>query len=255
MMENPGFDAVLARLLDHRELDAQALADRSGSTAAEVRAVLAGKDPDEDTLRLLAPALGFHAVDLFVLAGRAVPEDLAPLDAQAALSTANIVTDAACLPGTERRDLLALIRSLPQKERRVDFVPRTPVLLTGGAGSWVIRMLQYRNLTRMGIAKALAFVTTTYLSAATFGVIGADRVELTPSLVTDFAAVLGIDARDLAAATGVLLPQAPPPPSAAAADVAELLWEARRLSAAQAQHVSELARALRRDHTAGDAPA
>ncbi|MFE3037354.1 hypothetical protein ACFXKY_37590 [Streptomyces canus] len=87
MTEHPGFGALLARLLDHRGLG----------------------DPDAELLRRLAPALGLHTVDLFLLARQAVPDDLAPLDATAApwvKSTA------------ERRDLLRLVRSLPQEKRR-----------------------------------------------------------------------------------------------------------------------------------------
>lgn len=119
--------------------------------------------------------------------------------------------------------------------------------LAGGPGKGVVRMLQYRNLDWTGMAKALALVTPTYLSAATYGVIGSGREELTPRLVTDFAALLGMDARDLAALTGVDLPELPPPPPTEAADAAALLWEARRLSAAQAQHVADVARSLRTD--------
>ncbi|WP_053853238.1 hypothetical protein [Streptomyces sp. NRRL B-24085] len=63
--------------------------------------------------------------------------------------------------------------------------------------------------------------------------------------MTDFAALLGIDAGDLAALTGVVLREAPPPPPRRAVDAAALLWAARRLSAAQARQISELARSLR----------
>lgn len=106
-------------------------------------------------------------------------------------------------------------------------------------------MLQYRNLGWTGMSKALAFATPTYLSASTYGVIGFGQKKLTPHLVTDFSTVLGIDARELAAATGVPLPEeTPPSPPPAATDAAQLLWEARRLSAAQARHATERARAL-----------
>lgn len=108
-------------------------------------------------------------------------------------------------------------------------------------------MLQYRNLSWSGMALTLAYATPTYLSAATYGVIGSGRKELTPRLVTDFAAVLGIDVRDLAALTGVVLREVPPPPPPEAVDAAALLWEGRRLSAAQARHVSELAHSMRGD--------
>ncbi|MFF2777338.1 hypothetical protein ACFVU3_20800 [Streptomyces sp. NPDC058052] len=245
---HPGFGATLTRLLDHRGAGARETADRAGATADEVRAVLAGRSPGDDLLRRLGPALGLHAVDLFVLAGRTVPDDLAPLDATAAQWAWITVGDAARLPEPERRALLRLVRSLPQEERRAPFVPQPLAPLADGPGGWIVRMLQYRNLSRTGMAHALAYVTPTYLSAATYGVIGSGRMELTPRLVTDFAAVLGIDAGELAAMTGVPLPGPPDPPFPEATYAAELLWAARRLSAGQAQHVSEVAGALREDH-------
>ncbi|MEV6012127.1 hypothetical protein AB0M29_35670 [Streptomyces sp. NPDC051976] len=246
MMEHPGFSVPLARLLGHREIGAQELADRAGLAAGEVHAVLAGNNPGEGLLRRLAPALNFRAVDLFILAGLAVPEDMAPLDATAAQSIASAVTDAVRLPAAGRRELLQMIRSMPQEERCSRFSPKSLMPLTGGPGAWVIRMLQYRNLNWTGMARTLAFVTPTYLSAATYGVIGSGRKALSPRLVTDFAALLGIDARELATLTGVALRGRPAPPSPEAVDAAEFLWAARQLSAAQAQHVSELARSLRR---------
>ncbi|MCX4704190.1 hypothetical protein [Streptomyces sp. NBC_01373] len=247
MTEHPGFGTMLAWLLDHRELGAQELADRAGLNADEVRAVLAGDSPGEELLRRLGPALGFHAVDLFILARLAVPDDMAPLDATAAMWVRNTVTDAVRLPAAGRRELLQLVRSLPQEERCSSFAPKPLMPLAGGPGAWVIRMLQYRNLNWTGMAVTLAFVTPTYLSAATYGVIGSGRKELTPRLVTDFAALLGIDARDLAALTGVMLTEVPPPPAPEAVDAAALLWEARRLSAAQARHTFDLARSMRGD--------
>jgi hypothetical protein len=240
-----------AWLLDHRDLDVQELADRAGLTAHAVRAVLAGESPDERLLRQLAPALGFHAVDLFILAELAVPDDVAPLDATAANWVARTVTDAVRLPAARRRELLQLIRSLPQEERRSSFTPKPLMPLAGGPGAWVISMLQYRNLNWMGMAKTLAFATPTYLSAATYGVIGSGRKELTPRLVTDFAALLGIDARELAALSGVFLREMPPSPSPEAVDAAALPREARQLSADQARHVAELARSLRGNSRAG----
>ncbi|MGE7388191.1 hypothetical protein ACQKM2_22245 [Streptomyces sp. NPDC004126] len=90
------------------------------------------------------------------------------------------------------------------------------------------------------MAKTLAVVTPTYLSAATYGVIGAGRKELTPRLVTDFAALLGIDAYELAALTGIVLSEVPRLPSSEVVDAAALLWEVRRLSATQARHISDV---------------
>ncbi|MFF4113647.1 hypothetical protein [Streptomyces sp. NPDC001714] len=251
MTEHLGFGAMLARLLDHRKFTAQELTERGGLTADEVRAVLAGKIPTEAMLRRLAPALGFQAVDLFILSGQAVPEDLAPLEATAAQWAVSTVTESVRLPAAGRCELLKLIRSLPQEERRFSFAPKPPVPLTGGPGAWVIGMLQYRNLNWMGMARVLAFVTPSYLSAATYGVIASGRKELTPRLVTDSAALLGIDVRELALLTGVSLREVPPPPSPEAADAAALLWEARRLTAVQARYVCEAARSLREDSPGG----
>ncbi|WP_329306807.1 hypothetical protein OG322_21490 [Streptomyces sp. NBC_01260] len=241
----PGFGTGLAWLLDHRGLSATELADRAGPAADEVRAVLAGERPGEALLRRLAPALGLHAVDLFVLAGATVPDDLAPLDTAAAQPASRIVMDAVHLPPAGRHELLRFVRSLPQEDRRSRFAPEQPAPLADGPGGRLIRMFRYRNLNRSGLAHALAVVTPTYLSAPTYGVIGAGGKELTPRLVTDFAALLGIDARELALLTGVVLPETPQPAAPEAVDAAALLWEVRRLSAAQARNVAELANSMR----------
>ncbi|MEY9969052.1 transcriptional regulator with XRE-family HTH domain [Streptacidiphilus sp. MAP12-16] len=250
MTEHPGFGVMLARLLDHREFSVEELADCAGLTVDEIRAVLAGEAPSEGLLRRISPAVGFHTVDLFILAGLAVPDDMAPLDAAAEQWAPYIVMDAVHLPVAARRELLLLIRSLPQEERLSVFAPRRLAPLAD-PGGWVIRMLQYRNLSWTGMGKTLAVVTPTYLSASTYGVISSGRQELTPRLVTDFAALLGIDAQELAALTGVYLSEVPPSPAPEAVDAAALLWEARRLSAAQARRVSELAGSMRGDSANG----
>ncbi|MGW1215706.1 hypothetical protein ACWD5F_39370 [Streptomyces sp. NPDC002499] len=247
MTERPDFGGMLARLLDHRGLGAQELADRADSTADEVRAVLAGEPPVEGLHQRLAPALGFHAVDLFILAGLAIPDDLAPLDAEAGRWASHLVMNAVHLPAAGRRELLQIIRSLPQEERRSTFIPTglAPLPEDSRPGDQVIRMFWYRNLNWTGMAHTLSVVTPTYLSASTYGVISDGRKGLTPRLVTDFAALLGIDASELAKLTGIHLPESPPPAPPEAVDAAALLWEIRRLSAAQTQHAAELARSMR----------
>ncbi|MFD8688682.1 hypothetical protein [Streptomyces sp. NPDC059651] len=240
-----GSDAFRVWLRDHRGIVAPEPGRRAGPADEEVRAVLAGEHPGEEALRRWAPALGLHAADLFVLAGLAVPDDLAPLDAAAARCVPHLVMDAAHLPAEGRRQLLSHVRSLPQADRRSPFVPERAVPLAEGPGGRLIRMCQYRNLSPTGLAHTLAVLTPTYLSAATYGVIGAGRKELTPRLVTDFAALLGIEAGELAALTGVVLPAPPRPPAPEAADAAALLWAARRLSAAQARHAAEVASSMR----------
>ncbi|MFI1281432.1 hypothetical protein ACH4U5_11850 [Streptomyces sp. NPDC020858] len=250
MTNSPDFGMALGRLLDRKGVGVQHLADLAGVTADEIRAVLARETPGEGLLRRLATALGFHAVDLFVLAGVEVPADLAPLDAAAASWVPNIVMDAVHLPSAGRRELLQIIRSLPREERRSRFAPEKPAPLADSPGGRLIRMCRYRNLKWSGLAHILAVVTPTYLSTSTYGVISDGHKELTPRLVTDFAAILGIEARELAALTGVFLPETPEPAAPEAVDAAALLWEVRCLSATQAQHVAELADSMRGDSRA-----
>lgn len=250
MTHGSGFGVLLTWLLDRRGLGVRDLADRTGVTADEVRTVLAGRAPGEALLRRIAPAVGFRTVDLFILAGQAVPDDLAPLDGAAREWAPRIVSDGIHLPAAGRRELLRFIRSLPREGRLSVFVPQ-PLAALAERGGAVIRMLQYRNLGWTGMQRVLTVATPTLLSASTYGLIGSGRKELTPRLVTDFAAVLGIDALELAALTGVRMREVPPPPPPEAVDAAALLWETRRLSATQARHVSELARSMRGDSANG----
>ncbi|MEV0091992.1 hypothetical protein [Streptomyces sp. NPDC050738] len=245
MTEPLEFGTMLAWLLDHRALDARELAERAESTADDIRAVCAGSIPGPELLRQLAPALGFHAADLFILAGLQVPDDLAPLDAAAGRWGARIVMDAVHLPSAGRQEVLRLIRSLPREKRSSPFSPHQYGNLSDRPGGRLIRMASYRNLGRSDLAHVLAVLTPSYLSASTYTVIGADRKELTPRLVADFASLLGVDARELAGLTGVALSESPAPAAQEAVDAAALLWAARGLSTTQAESVAELAHSLR----------
>ncbi|MER5479645.1 hypothetical protein ABT026_22150 [Streptomyces sp. NPDC002734] len=250
MTQSPEFATTAGRLLEHRGLRPARLAARAGVDEREITALLAGSTPDGEPLRRLAVPLGLPAVDLFVLAGLPVPGDLAPLSSAAGPWAAYLVMHGAHLTAEERRELLDYVRSLPQEDRvHPGFAPRVPAPRADLPGGRVIRMFRYRNLDWSHLAKVLAVITPTYLSASTYGVVGSGRKELTPRLVTDFAALLGVDAVELAGLTDVVLDEAPPPPAPEAVDAAALLWEARRLSAAQARQAAELALSLRGDDT------
>ncbi|MFG1810921.1 hypothetical protein [Streptomyces sp. NPDC049040] len=251
MAEVPEFGAMLASLLGRREVRVRDVAASARLNADGIRAVLSGESPSTELVRRLASALGFHAVDLLILAGLEVPSDLEPLDPAAELWVPRIVTEAVHLKAAGRGEVLHLVRSLPQEERTGVFVPQRLHPLSSAPGNRIIRMLRYRNLSWSGLAKTMAVLTPTYLAASTFGRIGADRKELTPRLVIDFSALLGIEAGELAAMTGVVLPGIPPPPPPEAQDAAALLWEARRLSAEQAEYVAALARSMRGDSRNG----
>jgi hypothetical protein len=244
----PGFGVLLARLSDHRRLDIDALSRLAGIPGPELRAVFDGVPPNPSTLRQLAPAFGLHAADLFVLAGVAVPDELAPLDAEARGTLPHLVRRAMCLAPEQRRGLRQFVGALPQ-ERRTQPVraPRAYEQYGPGFGGVLVRMLGNRNLDRMGTARTFVHLTGRYWSAATYGVVGHGRKELTPDLLADFATVLGVPADDLAALTGIGLPAATPPQNPATADVARLVWDLRRLTAAQVHQVHETAESMRQE--------
>jgi hypothetical protein len=110
------------------------------------------------------------------------------------------------------------------------------------------RMLATRNLNWMSSVRVLYAVSLgrVYWSAATVGVVGRGCREVTPALVTVFAAALGIPAGDLAAIGGMRLSADAEillNPSADA--IAELTWEARRLAAEQVKLGDGKAEAMR----------
>ncbi|MEV6973140.1 hypothetical protein [Kitasatospora sp. NPDC093806] len=241
------FDALLARLMRHRALDAAVLAAAAGTGPAELRAVLDGRAPGGELLRGLGPVLGLHAADLFVLAGQPVPDDLTPVTRNPHWSVDSVVHDTMAMPAGDRRLLLEAIRAQPTVVRQGrGGVDRPHHRYEPGFGAVLLDLAHSRNLTWPGTAKALYAVTggRTYLAASTVGGIGRGTVEATPELVAGFAGLLGIPARDLAAFGGVRLPDGLPPLHPRAADVAGVVWEARRLTTAQLQEVRLVSRRL-----------
>ncbi|MGW5350658.1 hypothetical protein ACWERV_09070 [Streptomyces sp. NPDC004031] len=233
MSEGIPFGTRLALLLDHRGLPAAELASRTGEA------------PAADLLRRLAPALGLHTVDLFVLADLDVPPDLEPRHPDAEGEVGSVVTHAVRLPPTEQRRLLAHMRALPDEEASgAPFGRPTDDGYRHTPGGRIVRMLRHRNLSRSGIAHVLGACTPTYLSAATYHAIRTERTELTPRLVTDFGTVLGIDAHELALLTGGPHP-GPSSTGPVEGEEAALLWAARRLSAAQLAPLHVMVRAQR----------
>lgn len=76
MTAYPGFSVLLARLLAQRGTDAASLSSSSAIAESEIRAVLDGGRASEALLHALAPALGLHVADLFVIANVPLPDDL-----------------------------------------------------------------------------------------------------------------------------------------------------------------------------------
>lgn len=235
----------VALLADRRELGIEALAHRSGVTESALRDVLQGAAPSPELLRQLAPALGLHTADLFVMAGTAVPDDLAPADAQAGTYAARLAERAMGLTPDKRRELRGLVASLPQEVPRQP-PPRPPAhqQYPEGPGAVPLRLLRNRNLGWSATARTFLSLTGRYWSASTYGMVGHGRKPLTPDLLVDFSTVLGIPPGDLSALTGVALPDDCPTPPPAARDVAELVWDVRRLTAPQLQQVCGVAQSM-----------
>ncbi|GIM89768.1 XRE family transcriptional regulator [Paractinoplanes toevensis] len=242
------FGSHLARLIDVRGLDAAALAGRAATGEHEIRAVLDGGEPEPVLLRRLAPALGLHRSDLFLIADLPVPDDLSLVDPAARGRVDWLAWSLTYLPGAVA-ELHEFVGSLPPASRPPAAPPPRPLeQYPPGAGGLVLRLLHNRNLGWSGIAKYLFGAGGgPMLSASTIGMIGRGPKTLTPELLGGFAAVLDLTAGDLAALTDVepALPAAPTRPG-----VAALLWDARRLTAAQVDQLHDRAHTIRHERAA-----
>ncbi|MFB7126449.1 hypothetical protein [Kitasatospora sp. NPDC056273] len=241
------FDALLAHLTEHRALDSTALSAAAGTAPAELQAVLNGRPPTGRLLRDLGPVFGLHAADLFVLAGQSVPDDLTPVTRDPNWSVGSVIHNTMVMPAEHRRVLLDAIRAQPLVEREGrGGVDRPYHRYRPGFGAALLKLTHSRNLTWSSTAKALYAVTDgrIYLSPSTIGGVGRGIVEATPELVAGFAGVLGFPVSDLAALGGVRLPDDLPPLHSRAADMASVIWEARRLTTAQLEDLELTSRHL-----------
>jgi hypothetical protein len=242
---------MLTRLLEHRRSSIAELSASSGVAESGLRPVVDGTPPNASQLYALAPVLGFHAADLFVIADVALPEDLTPLDRAAGDVISDLVNVMMALPPDRRLPIHRLIAELPQqpRSRNQPVKPlRTYDQREGGFGAMLVSMLcDNRNLhCSTNLAKTIAMLTRgrMYLSAPTYVAIGRARSFLRSDLVVGFATALGIAAGDLAAVIGVELPDEPLRDDPLASEMAQLIWDFRRLSAAQAAHVLDEAEAM-----------
>jgi hypothetical protein len=123
------FGTRLARLLQHRGV-------------VSVQA----DEPDDDMLRRLAPALGLHTADLFLFAGRTLPDDLAPAELTGPWDVDALVGWRAYeLDAAGRARLREFVDGLPARP-----VTRTRPFPSDGreltAGTILRRLLENRNL-------------------------------------------------------------------------------------------------------------
>ncbi|GGR77367.1 hypothetical protein GCM10010169_22020 [Micromonospora fulviviridis] len=245
----PAFGVQLMRLAELRGVDVSSLASRAAVPEPVITAVLDGGEPDPSLLCRLAPALGLHASDLFVIAGQRVSDDLAPLDPAAASNLGSLSWSLTYLPRAVP-ELHQLVRSLPQQPRPQQPPARTPQYqqYPNSAGGPILRLLHNRNLNWLGSSKYLFGIgRRDVLSASTIGMIGRGTKTLTPDLLVGFAAFLDISSGHLSTLTGIDLAGDHSPAHPDAAEAAQLIWNARRLTAGQLQRVRDRAHAIRHE--------
>ncbi|MGW2281072.1 hypothetical protein [Streptomyces sp. NPDC001770] len=262
MAEGAEFAVLLGRLMKRRRLDVAALSrsaglaegerdgDSNGNGNGGLSGVLGGDEPSPSVLRKLAPALGLHTADLFVIAGAEVPDDLAPVDPRAGADVHRLVRIGNTLTPEQHVLLRTFVASLPQEGRVLPpLTPWPPAVerYPGGPGALLMRLLRNRNLGWTAAAKTFLVATGRYWSPATYGGVGRGTVPLTGELLADFGAVLDVPAADLAALTG-LTPADPPSNPASACStpgrVSGLVWDVRRLTADQLSGATAFAESL-----------
>ncbi|MGY4741314.1 hypothetical protein [Streptomyces sp. ATMOS53] len=249
MANHPGFGVILTRLVNHRRMDVALLSSASGIPQAELRSVLSGTPPLASQLDRLAPALGFHAADLYVIADVPVPEALTSRDPATGSAVVEIVKLTLALHPDQRAHIRQLVEQLPlEHEERPSAPPFMYDQQEAGFGAMLANLLcGNRNLqSPTAAAKILALLTEgrVYLAASTISGIGRNRVPLTPDRVAAFATALGIRAGDLAAIACVELREPSQPDDPLVTEMAGLLWNCRRLTTAQVGHVRDEARSM-----------
>ncbi|MGY1498621.1 hypothetical protein ACW4TU_18820 [Streptomyces sp. QTS52] len=244
--EYPSFDVLLNRLLDGG--DAGAVDPELRETVRNLR--LADEKPGPDLLNTVADALSLHRPDVFLIAGVAVPDEALPQDDQAGGELPRLVRSALQLPASGTKQLCDYARALPQEPRTQPHrVPHLYQQYPPGFGGLLVRLLALRNLNWIKSAQVLSLMSGVHLSASTIGAVGRGKKDLDSDLLAALAVVLGVPAPVLSSLTNLPVKESSPQPSAQTAEVAELLWLVRRLTADQVRQLREMAEGMRRGAT------
>ncbi|GLW72820.1 hypothetical protein Kpho02_51190 [Kitasatospora phosalacinea] len=245
------FPGVLRRLMTHRRVGIDELAERAGLPAAAVRALLDGAPPSARQADVLAPVLGLHSDDLRVIARVPEPEPVAASGPEPSVGPVGHV-------GTGRgtgRDVawtlrVALALSAEQRAHLTRFAarqsrdrsaPRVERLRGDheGGGAVLVELVRLNRCLPgpMQINWALVHMTEgrVGLSAPTVVGIARGTVPLTPRLVSGFAALLGIDPGVLGAIVGVAPDPEPYLDPRLSAEITLLLRACRGLTPPQAE--------------------
>lgn len=247
-MDEESFGALVVRLAKIRQLDLAALANSADVGKSGLSGLLSGETPrpSQSQLRSLAPILGLHAPDLFVIAGCDVPDDLAPLDHRAGRVVPDLVRHAVVLSPDQKNALRGFVASLPHEPRELA-VPPIPAheQYPHGSGAVLMRLARNRNLNWAAVAKTFLAITGRYWSPATYGQIGRGLIPVSGDIVADFCAVLDVPSEDLMASIGLALSDEPATVRANVAGLAELIWDVRYLAYRQIVEVRDFAKSMR----------
>jgi hypothetical protein len=216
------------------------LLERRGVTVAVDLA-----EPADDVLHRLAPVLGLHVADLFVIAGRPLPDDLAPAELTGPRDVEDLVGwRAHQLDAEGRARLRDFVDGLPARP-----VTRTRPFPSDGreltAGTILRRLLANRNL-RIRNTLLTELGAGPYMSTATYRMALAEAIPLSDDYVNAFARTVGIPVVDLAVLIDREVAELPwtgsrPWPR----DLVELAWAARRLDDDQLRAAMDHADSLR----------
>ncbi|MBE1489210.1 hypothetical protein [Plantactinospora soyae] len=235
--------APLGRLLAHRGIEASALARMAEVSVLELDAVLAGSEVRPALVWRLAPALGLHAADLFVIAQLDLPDELAAATGTVSWNAGQLMSDASRLLPELRERLHDFIRSLPLVPPAGPSRPASSY--PPGPATTLLRLLENRNIHPWNARLLCVVGDGPYVSNSTVKGVCHGRFALTPHYVTAFANVLGIRTGDLAALTGVGPPvETGHPPHPQRAKLAALGWDARRLTSDQLRQAMNFAHDL-----------
>lgn len=241
------FGAMLSRLLIHKRLDEPDLAAAAGVVESELRAVLAGGEPSPELLRGLAPALGLHASDLFLIAGQPVPDDLAPADR--GRGVASLVWPVVYVPPVGRRVHELVRQAHPDTEPRRTQPAEYDRWFHPGFGAALLRLFGNRNMSILDAVLVLYSVAEFGpWSASTLAKVGRGDKEVSGELLAACSVALGIPAGDLAALAGITTPEPVRRTDPKAAAAVELIWAARHVGAEQMLRIDEQAHRIRHEY-------
>lgn len=235
----------MSRLLAHRKLDVSALAAAAGVPESELAAVLEGAEPSASLMRGLAPALGLHTSDLFLIAGRRVPDDLAPMG-PVVPSVSSLVWCMVYVPEAGRR-VRELVRAQPRQAHPEQApTPAYDKWFVPGFGATLLRLFGNRNMDSTDAVMVLyALAGLGPWSTSKLHTACLQRKEVPADLVTACAVVFGIPPGDLAALAGVDAPEDVDP---ATPETAELIWAARSLTAEQMRYLNDQSHMIRHEY-------